>query len=168
MQHSFPLLISRCERTVILETQQREKSNLVHKSNRSGQNSPLTQKRQLHWKRGSQIKISFQLFTHGTDTSMYDAGHAILLEHRELVRCENMYTRDNKIERQDIILFTQYFFFIVTDRLRNQAYHANVFTVRETHSIPFFHCGQFSVHSDHLQTISCRYTFLFFIFIFFF
>ena len=65
---------------------------------------------------------------------MYDAGHAILLENTELVRCENIYTRHNKIERQDIILFIQYFSFIFTDRLQNQAYHANVFTVRETHS----------------------------------
>ena len=60
---------------------------------------------------------------------MYDAGHAILLENTELVRCENIYTRHNKI-----ILFIQYFSFIFTDRLQNQAYHANVFTVRETHS----------------------------------
>ena len=65
---------------------------------------------------------------------MYDAGHAILLENTELVVCENIYTRHNKIERQDIILFIQYFSFIFTDRLQNQAYHANVFTVRETHS----------------------------------
>ena len=65
---------------------------------------------------------------------MYDAGHAILLENTELVVCENIYTRHNKIERQDIILFIEYFSFIFTDRLQNQAYHANVFTVRETHS----------------------------------
>ena len=45
-----------------------------------------------------------------------------------------IYTRHNKIERQDIILFIQYFSFIFTDRIQNQAYHANVFTVRETHS----------------------------------
>ena len=65
---------------------------------------------------------------------MYDAGHAILLENTELVVCENIYTRHSKIERRDIILFIQYFSFIFTDRLQNQAYHANVFTVRETHS----------------------------------
>ena len=65
---------------------------------------------------------------------MYDAGHAILLENTELVRCENFFPRHNKIERQDIILLIQYFSFIFTDRLQNQAYHANVFTVRETHS----------------------------------
>ena len=64
-----------------------------------------------------------------TDTNMYDAGHAILLENTELVRCENIYTRHNKL-----MLFIQYFSFIFTDRLQNQAYHANVFTVRETHS----------------------------------
>lgn len=33
MQYSFPLLIGRCERIVILEIQQWEKINLVHKSN---------------------------------------------------------------------------------------------------------------------------------------
>ena len=60
---------------------------------------------------------------------MYDAGHAILLENKELVRCENIYTRHNKITS-----FIQYFSFIFTDRLQNQVYHANVFTVRETHS----------------------------------
>ena len=65
---------------------------------------------------------------------MYDAGHAILLENTELVRCENFFPRHNKIERQDIILLIQYFSFIFTDRTQNQAYHANVFTVRETHS----------------------------------
>ena len=65
---------------------------------------------------------------------MYDAGHAILLENTELVRCENFFPRHNKIERQDIILLIQYFSFIFTDRIQNQAYHANVFTVRETHS----------------------------------
>lgn len=65
---------------------------------------------------------------------MCDTGHAILLEHRELGRCKNIRTRHNTIERQDIVLFIQYFSFIFTDRLQNQAYHANVFTVRETHS----------------------------------
>lgn len=36
MQYSFPLLIGRCERIVIVEIQQREKINLVHKSNQGG------------------------------------------------------------------------------------------------------------------------------------
>lgn len=92
---------------------------------------------------------------------MYDAGHAILLENTELVRCENIYTRHNKI-----ILFIQYFSFIFTDRLQNQAYHANVFTVRETHST--LSLPRRAVHSDHLQTISCRYTFLICFVLFFF
>ena len=65
---------------------------------------------------------------------MYDAGQPVPYSPIRLRRCENIHTRHNKIERQDIILFIQYFSFIFTDRLQNQAYHANVFTVRETHS----------------------------------
>ena len=62
---------------------------------------------------------------------MYDAGQYGEYGTGSL---QNIYTRHNKIERQDIILFIHYFSFIFTDRLQNQAYHANVFTVRETHS----------------------------------
>lgn len=36
MQYSFPLLIGGCQRIVILEIQQRENINLVHKSNQGG------------------------------------------------------------------------------------------------------------------------------------